>query len=97
MKPLVERYEQNLTTEVLPLETFFNAEDYHQKYVLQRHDGIMKKLKAAYPEFDDLVDSTAAARLNGFAYGCGSKKLFEAERESYGLTAEMLTTIESRI
>ena len=97
MKPLVERYEQSLTTEVLPLETFFNAEDYHQKYVLQRHDGIMKQFKSSYPEFDDFVNSTAAARLNGFAYGCGTKKLLEAEQDSYGLTKESLKTIADRI
>jgi len=92
-QPLVERYQQSLTTEILPLETFFNAEDYHQKYALQRNDGIMKQFKLAYPVFNDFVDSTAAARLNGFAYGCGAKKLFESEQASYGFSLDLLATV----
>ena len=93
VEPLVEKYERELTTEILPLETFFNAEDYHQKYVLQRHDAVLKQFNTYYPNFNDFVDSTAAARLNGFAYGCGSKAMFQEEQTSYGLTPEMLAPV----
>jgi len=93
VEPLVERYQRELTTEILPLETFFNAEDYHQKYVLQRHDAVMKQFKAYYPDFHDFVNSTAAARLNGFAYGSGSKALFEQEQSTYGFSPESLAAV----
>lgn len=69
---------------MLPLETFYNAEDYHQKYSLQRHHDLMKAFDHMYPNFNDFVDSTAAARLNGFAGRHGSQSLFDKEKESYG-------------
>lgn len=90
---LTQKYQRTPTTEVLPLETFFVAEDYHQKYVLQRHDTIMKKFKMYYPDFRDFIDSTAAARLNGFAYGFGSDQLFQQEQDRYGLTSEELSRV----
>jgi len=92
-EPLKKKYERELTTEILPLETFFNAEDYHQKYVLQRHDSVMKQFKAYYRDFNDFVDSTSAARLNGFAYGCGSRTLFEQEQSTYGFSPESLAAV----
>ena len=93
LEPLVKKYERELTTEILPLETFFNAEDYHQKYVLQRHDAVMKQFGKYYPDFADFVDSTAAARLNGFAYGCGSRSLLEQEQANYGFSPELLAPV----
>ena len=49
IEPLVVQYERELTTEFIPLETFYNAEDYHQKYRLQRHSGLMNTFNAMYP------------------------------------------------
>ena len=83
--PLTQRYERELTTQVLPFTTFYNAEDYHQKYILQRNDKIMKAFSQMYPIFQGIVDSTAASRLNGFSAGQGKRELFDAEKESYGL------------
>lgn len=77
-------------TPILPAEAFWRAEDYHQKYGLQRHDRVMKTLREMYPEFDDFVDSTASARLNGFASGWGDRVLFSAEAESYGIPLDDL-------
>lgn len=91
--PLIARYEQSLTTEVSPVKTFFNAEDYHQKYALQRHDAIMTQFKLTYPKFNDFVNSTAAARLNGFAYGCGAKEVFEEEQGRFGISKDLLLTL----
>ena len=96
IEPLVERYDSELTTEVLPLETFYIAEDYHQKYSLQRHRGLMKKFDAMYSEFQGVVDSTAAARLNGFSAGRGSRMLFEAEKHEYGFELSELEKLIRR-
>ena len=93
LPPLVERYRKAPTTEILPLEAFYNAEDYHQKYSLQRHSGLMKTFLAMYPKFQGFVDSTAAARLNGFAAGHGTRVMFEKERDSYGFSPDVLETV----
>jgi peptide-methionine (S)-S-oxide reductase len=93
MEPLVQRFDQQLTTEVLPLETFYNAEDYHQKYSLQHHKSVMDSFSRMYPQFCDFNDSTAAARLNGFAAGYGSQAMFESEKSLYGIDVEMLQQI----
>jgi peptide-methionine (S)-S-oxide reductase len=89
-EPLEDRFRQKVTTAVLPLETFYNAEDYHQKYSLQRHHNLMDGFRAIYPEFQGVVDSTAAARLNGFASGYGTPELFEEEKGDYGFSADDL-------
>ena len=90
--PLAAKLQSELTTEVLPMKVFYVAEDYHQKYILQRNAAVMKNFMGMYPRFKDVVDSTAAARLNGFAGGYGTRELFDAEKHSYG---QPLIQIES--
>ena len=90
---LLKRFSKTPTTEILPLDTFYRAEDYHQKYCLQRNGGLMKSFLTMYPNFEGFVDSTAAARLNGFAAGHGTKAMFEKEKDSYGFAPEALATV----
>lgn len=85
MQLLVEKLQRELTTEVLPLDTFYLAEDYHQKYCLQRNQKVMQMFNGVYPNFADFVNSTAAARLNGFSAGYGSLELLAREKDTYGL------------
>jgi peptide-methionine (S)-S-oxide reductase len=94
---LQKRFEQNLTTRVRPLETFYEAEDYHQKYILQRHHGLMRRFEEMYPEFRGIVDSTAAARLNGFAAGHGTAALFDEEKADYGFALDDLEAVIRRV
>ncbi|MGB1253794.1 MAG: hypothetical protein ACPG8W_24505 [Candidatus Promineifilaceae bacterium] len=52
-----------------------------------------------YPEFGNVIDSTAAARMNGYVCGYGSKAQLKAEIESFGLpekAAQQLTRYFSR-
>jgi len=93
MAPLEERFGTKLTTEVLPLQAFYSAEDYHQKYSLQHHKSVMEMFRHMYPQFGDFNDSTAAARLNGFSAGYGQKALFETEKSLYGFEAEVLERV----
>ena len=81
-----ERAGQPVTTDVLPLGTFYRAEDYHQKYRLRCRRDLLREFKAMYPTEADFVNSTAAARVNGFLGGNGSPALLEKEIESYGLS-----------
>jgi methionine-S-sulfoxide reductase len=66
--------------------TFYQAEDYHQKYQLQHFGELMAEFEAMYPSFDDLVRSTAAARVNGYIPGNGTLEELEAEIDSLGLS-----------
>jgi peptide-methionine (S)-S-oxide reductase len=65
---LAERTGREVATPVESLDRFFRAEDYHQKYELRRVPGVAEELQAR----GGLVDSTVAARLNGFVAGHGS-------------------------
>ena len=73
-------------TEIIPYKNFYLAEDYHQKYYLQHVSELMQELSAIYPNFDDFVNSTVAARLNGYAGGYGTIEGLQQELESYGLS-----------
>ena len=50
----------------------------------------MSVFQTMYPAFEDFNNSTAAARLNAFAAGDGSKQLFEKEVDQYGFPREEL-------
>ena len=77
---------RKIYTEILPAGPFYRAEDYHQKYLLQRRGELMQEYRAIYPNFVDLVDSTAATRVNGYVGGYGSLAALETELDSLGLS-----------
>jgi len=56
-------------TEIRPAGAFYWAEDYHQKYYLQSRVTLASELRAKYPDFRDFVNSTEAARANGYSGG----------------------------
>lgn len=74
-------------TEVLPLDRFTLAEAYHQKYRLQQVPALMSEFSALYPRDDELVSSTAAARVNGYLGGYGTLAGLQAEIDDLGLSA----------
>ena len=59
---------RKIYTEITPAAEFYRAEDYHQKYYLRHRPELVKELQLIYPE-ETFVDSTAAARINGFLGG----------------------------
>ena len=58
-------------TEIVPIREFYLAEDYHQKYRLRSDRDLMKEFSTMYPAKEDFVNSTAAARINGYLDGYG--------------------------
>ena len=82
-------------TKVLPLRSFTRAEDYHQKYILKRESDLMRELSRTYPNHRDIVDSTAAARLNSYVGGYGSPEQLAREIEILGLGPESRMKVET--
>ena len=78
----------DIQTEILPLEAFYRAEDYHQKYKLQKNKTLMTLLTEIYPRMKALVDSTAAAKLNGYLNGHISYEKLTKELEALDLSSE---------
>lgn len=75
-----------LNTEISPLDRFYLAEDYHQKYALRRYDIILDEFQAIYPDLNDFVNSTAVTRANAFINGYGDYEQLKHEIGSYGLS-----------
>ena len=76
----------NIHTEIRPVEGFTAAENYHQKYYLQNDRELMREFSKMYPRFEDFIGSTAAARINGYLGGNGTKEGLKAQIDSYGLS-----------
>ncbi len=77
-------------TEIAPYERFYLAEDYHQKYRLQQQSQLLAELQSVDMRAEDLVASTAAARLNGYVAGYGDVESLQAELEKLGLAPAAL-------
>jgi peptide-methionine (S)-S-oxide reductase len=72
------------------------AENYHQKYRLRQSPTFMEEFTALYPDPTDLVNSTAAARVNGYLGGYGTLADLQTEIDDWALspeTREMLLEI----
>jgi peptide-methionine (S)-S-oxide reductase len=75
-------------TQILPAPPFYLAEDYHQKYLLRQSRELMDQLALLYPDLADFVDSTAAARVNGYLGGHMTLADLRSELDDLGLSAE---------
>ena len=79
-------HKTTIHTDIIPFTDFYIAEDYHQKYALQHNPELMREFRAMYVSFEGIVNSTAAARVNGYLAGYGTLKELREELESYGLS-----------
>ena len=84
---------QTIYTAIESAARFYLAEDYHQKYSLQSQPLLMDALNAMYPEFEKLVDSTAAARMNGYVCGYGTQAQLNGEIADFGLPPKAETQL----
>ena len=83
---------RGITAPIVTGARFTLAEDYHQKYYL-RHDSLLMRELAGYTP-RQLVDSTVAARLNGYVAGRGTLAQLQAELASFGLSAAASAHLE---
>ena len=75
-----------IRTQIVSGDSFYLAEDYHQKYALQADSLLAGEYRGMYPDLWDMVDSTAATRVNAYLYGDGSAEQLQAELDSLGLS-----------
>jgi peptide-methionine (S)-S-oxide reductase len=73
-------------TKIFPLTVFYPAENYHQKYRLRANRVLMRDFKAMYSLQEDFMNSTAAARINGYLYGYGSFEDLKGDLSGFGLS-----------
>jgi hypothetical protein len=78
--------EGKVYTELLPFSGFYLAEAYHQKYQLQQDQEVMREFRAMYSDPRDFVNSTAAARVNGYLGGHGTSEDLQRELSTLGLS-----------
>jgi peptide-methionine (S)-S-oxide reductase len=84
---IAARHEGKIHTEIIAYSEFYLAEPYHQKYQLQLNRNLMREFKTLYSANEDFVNSTAAARVNGYLGGHGSLSQLQAELSDLGLSA----------
>lgn len=85
---LVAKLNRRVYTEVIPFNRFYEAEAYHQKYYLRQHRRLLKDLQRYYPQDAGLMNSTAAARVNGYLGRFGTAGALKAEIDRLGLSEE---------
>jgi peptide-methionine (S)-S-oxide reductase len=80
-----KKKKSGITTSIMPALTFYDAEDYHQKYLLQQHPALCNMLNLD-PSKEALIASHVAARINGYVGGYGSMDAFEKEWPTLGIS-----------
>jgi methionine-S-sulfoxide reductase len=83
---LEQKLGKPVQTEIVPLRSFTWAEDYHQKYLLKSEHDLVRELQCIYPRQRDFDNSTAVARINGYAGGKGSREQLIREIDQLGLS-----------
>jgi peptide-methionine (S)-S-oxide reductase len=83
-------------TRIEPFQRFFLAEDYHQKYRLRSTPHLMREFESMYPDSAAFACSTAAARVNGYLDGGGSRTRLDGEIDELGISTDASKYLRSR-
>ncbi|REB05273.1 peptide-methionine (S)-S-oxide reductase [Sporosarcina sp. BI001-red] len=88
---------EGIETEIAPFESFTLAEPRHQKYYLKRYPKALEQIEVLYPDLGMLVDSTFAARLNGFVKGFGTRQDLLTEVKKWPITSDAQQLLIDRL
>jgi peptide-methionine (S)-S-oxide reductase len=78
-----QQAEVAVTTAIESYEGMTLAEDYHQKYHLRSEEELMAEFEAEYSPAE-MINSTAAARVNAVVGGQGGERVLESVRAEFG-------------
>ena len=92
MEEIKKSSSRNITTVIAPAEEFYEAENYHQKFMLQQHPALIQSFGIA-----NIIRSHVCSRLNGYVSGNGKTKDFDQEWEKLGLNEKMADYIRNQM
>jgi hypothetical protein len=76
-------------TRVAELDVFYPAEAYHQKHSMRFQRAFIEEFNERDPTGMWFLDSTAAARINGYVAGYGTCEQVEREVRGFGLPRKL--------
>ena len=82
---------KKITTVVAPAEEFYEAENYHQKFMLQQHPALM-----TYLGIGNIIRSHVCTRMNGYISGSGKMQDFDKECDMLGLNEQMINYVRNQ-
>ena len=89
---------RKLATRIEPLKRFYLAEDYHQKYYLRNDRVLMNDFRAMFGDDGTAFrESSAAARVNGYVAGDGTRAQLGKEISLLGLSERAVAHLDSRV
>lgn len=86
---------RSVNTEINQYQRFYNAENYHQKYHLQNIPLLKRDYKNIFGSIEDFLNSTSAARVNGYVRGYGRVEDFDNNLRRLGLSEESLIELKN--
>lgn len=87
---------ERIYTDLQEFSHLYLAENYHQKYHLREHSAIFEEFDEVYSPAQ-IINSTAAARVNGYLSRHGIREQFEKEKDRFGLSDETMKKLRKMV
>jgi peptide-methionine (S)-S-oxide reductase len=86
-----------IQTKISPYESFYLAEDYHQKYYLKRYKNAMIVLGRLLPTEETITNATVVARLNGLVRGFVTPAELKREMEGWNISEDRVRVLKDLV